>query len=77
MGWFCVLRFHAVCNRNPFVQVKSNVLQGGTNLDGSSYARLLRGMGEKCGMYSLAEHSARGEGEGYYYVLRRDLFFLY
>ena len=78
MGWFCVLRSHAVCSGNLFVQVKSNVLQGGTKLDGSSYVRLLRGMGEKCGIYGLAEHSPRRGGAGYYYyALRRDLFFLY
>ena len=67
-----------MCSGNLFVQVKSNVLQSGTELDGSSYARLLRGMGQKCAIYGLAEYSARrGGARYYYYVLRRDLFFLY
>ena len=78
LGWLCVLRAHKVCNGSLFLQVRSNVLQGGTKLDGTTYGRLLRQMGEFCGIEGLAEHSARRGGAGYhYYVLRRDLFFLY
>lgn len=75
IGWLCVLRAHKVCNGSLFLQVRSNVLQSGTKLDGTTYGRLLRQMGEVCGMEGLAEHSARRGGAVYhYYVLRRDIF---
>ena len=58
-GWLCVLRAHKVCNGSLFLQVRSNVLQGGTKLDGTTYGRLLRQMDEFCEIEGLAEHSAR------------------
>lgn len=54
------------------------MLQGGTVLDGTCYGRTLREVGEACGILGLAEHSTRRGGAGYnYFVLRRDLYFLY
>lgn len=74
-GWLCVLRAHNVVEGNLFIQLVSNKLQGGTLFDGSSYGRALREMGDGCGVYGLAEHSARRGGAGYnYFVLRRDIF---
>lgn len=78
LAWLCVLRAHGVADGKLFLQVTLNVLQGGTAFDGATYGRLLRSMGEKCGIHGLAEHSARRGGAGYhYFVLRHDLFFLH
>lgn len=77
-GWLNVLLAHGLYEENIFMHVKSNVLQGGTQLDGKTYGKLLKIMGEQCGVVGLAEHSARRGGIGYlYFVLRRDLLFLY
>lgn len=65
LGWLCVLRAHNVCDGNVFLQIKSNVLQGGTVLYGCSYARLISEMGEVCGVNGLSEHSSRRGGAGY------------
>lgn len=59
MRWLCVLRAHGVADGNIFVQVTSNVLQGGTVLDGATYGRIVRSLGDKCGVQGLVEHSAR------------------
>lgn len=77
-GWLCVIRSFGMDEGNLFLQVSGNELQGGTELDSSTYARLLRQIGSECGINGLAEHSARRGGAGYhYFVLRRDLFFIY
>ena len=77
-GWLCVLRAYNLDEGTLFLQVTGNQLQGGTCFDGSSYARVLKDIGRECGIPGLAEHSARRGGAGFhYFVLRKDLFFLY
>lgn len=77
-GWLYVLRSHAAHKDHIFLQIQSNALEGGTKLEGGSYAKTLRHIGDSCGILNLAEHSARRGGAGFhYFVLRRDLLFLY
>lgn len=77
-GWICVLRSHEVLNGNLFLQVVNNRLQGGTKMNPSTYSVSLQEMGVQCGIPALQEHSARRGGAGFhYFVLRRDLFFMY
>lgn len=78
LGWLCVLRSHGICQGSVFLQVRSNVLQGGTSLDGCTFGRTVRELGELSGIIGLSEHSARRGGAGYhYFVLRRDLLFMF
>lgn len=76
--WQGVLSAHGITSGPLFVLVSKNKLQPGRSLPHQLYAANLKAMSRECGIPSLQEHSARRGVLGYlYFVLRKDLLFLY
>lgn len=76
--WQAVLLAHGISSGPLFVLITKNELQPGRSFPHSSYADSLKVMSDSCGIPTLKQHSARRGGLGYnYFVLRRDLLFLY
>lgn len=76
--WQAVLLAHGITSGPVFVMISKNKLHGNRMMAHSSYAANLRTISKVCGIPNLREHSARRGGLGYlYFVLRRDLLFLF
>ena len=69
---------HGIRSGPLFVAVSRNELQPNRSLHRKTYAQALKDISSSCGLPAIREHSARRGGLGYqYFVLRRDLLFLY
>lgn len=76
--WQAVLMAHGIRSGPMFVMISKNKLHANRPLAHSSYAGNLKVISGVCGIPILREHSARRGGLGYlYFVLRRDLLFLF
>ena len=76
--WQAVLLSHGIRSGPMFLAVSRNELQPNRALNHKAYAQALKAISLSCGLPTLQEHSARRGGLGYqYFVLRRDLLFLY
>ena len=76
--WQAVLLAHGINSGPISVTVCRNQLQANRTLHHPAYSSALKIISRECVLPPLQEHSSRRGGLGYrYFVLRRDLLFLY